>query len=368
MDHRVTGHLEELSSRRDTWRLVANLPPVAVAGRRRYPRTTKTIEAHGVKAAREALADWLSAMRNQGSRDARTMTVARLCEAWLEAARWQVRPKTLAFYPSMVDRHVVPVIGEVTVATLTPTDLMRLVVDRRTAGLSETTVHHVFAVTRTALTWAVNMGILDTNPATKMRRPPQAHPRRRTVWSDDQIAVAIAASRGLLVHVPLILAAWAGMRRGEICALRWDNVNLDAGLVTVTETMEQVAGKLSVHPPKGGLRDDVPDVVPLPSQAVEILRAYRAAQNEYRLAAGKRWNADGHVICRLNGQPVKPDNLSSAWHRFCRTRKMDPVTFHDLRHSYASGLFEQGGDDRQRMLKIVQQRLRHTDPATTARI
>jgi integrase len=217
--------------------------------------------------------------------------------------------------------------------------------------------------------WAVEDELLETNPIKriKRRRRPRVTPNERSVWSDEQIARAVAAAQGLLVRVPLVLAAWAGLRRGEVCGLRWENVNLDDRWLLVRETLEQT-GNEDLHrlPPKSNTGMDWP--VPLPAQAVDVLRAHKGAQDEMRMASGRRWNRDGYVCCRASGEPLKPDNLSSAWHRFCLTRKFDMISFHDLRHSYASNLFEQGGDDKARMLKIVQRRVRHSDPATTARI
>jgi integrase len=349
--------------------LVANLPPVWHDGRRQYPKARKIVEATGLRRAERALAAWLEELERASSIDAARLTVKDLSDRYLEHTGAIVRPATQAFYRQILEAYVLPRVGETALLEAKPSTFTRLYAQLAQSGLSERTVHHVDSVLHGMYAWAVEDELLEANPIKriKRRRRPRVSANERKVWSDDQIARAVAASQGLLVRVPLILAAWAGLRRGEVCALRWENVNLDEGWLLVRETLEQT-GNEDLHrlPPKSNTGMDWP--VPLPSQAVEILRAHRAAQDEMRLASGRRWNREGYVCCRSSGEPLKPDNLSSAWHRFCLTRKFDPISFHDLRHSYASNLFEQGGDDKARMLKIVQRRVRHSDPATTARI
>ena len=150
-----------------------------------------------------------------------------------------------------------------------------------------------------------------------------------------------------------------------MCGLRWENVDLESGRIYVCEALEQTkGGVLHTQPPKSraGLR-----LLPLPTRGVEILREHKAAQDEMRLAFA-RWNPQGYVVATQDRRPMKPRNLSSAWSDFCRRKNLPAVTFHDLRHSYTTGIFDRGGEQRESMLKVAQRLAGHADPMTTARI
>ena len=109
--------------------------------------------------------------------------------------------------------------------------------------------------------------------------------------------------------------------------------------------------------------------MPLPEQAVSVLRIHKSRQDELRAAHKDRWNERGWVMATLTGKPMSPDSISSNWAPFVKTRTLPALTLHGLRHSYATDLFEHSvAGGKESMLKIVQERLGRADPATTARI
>lgn len=369
MHTRITGHVESIG--RGRWRLVVNLPPVALpGGQTRYRRTTKTVEVKGVKAARAALADWIESLEAHATVDPRRLTVGQLCERFLAATASQVRPVTLQFYATNVRLHIAPILGPRLARELSPGDLAQLYADKLAAGYSETTAHHMHSTVSAVYSWALAEELCESNPAKRVKRRPRPQRRAIAVWRQDDVVTALRAAHGSdgrpqLVYLPLVLAAWAGLREGEVCGLRWCDIDLEAGALFVRRVIEQTkGGMLHVTEPKTAASSAM---VPLPRQAVEILRDQKAAQDELRLASGGQWNALGYVVCRASGEPVKPSNLASAWSRFCRTHGLPRIRFHDLRHSYATDLFE-GGAEKERLLKIVQERLRHAQATTTANI
>lgn len=369
MSARLTGHVEPL--RRDghevrgRWRLVVETRD---GGRRRRVRT---VGASGKRAALGLLDEWRAELERE-LLVADDPTVAELCEAWMKVRRegerpW--RPKTAKFYSDNVRLHIVPVLGTRRARALRPADLSLFYAGLGEAGLSETSRHHVHATVRAAFNWGLRNELVARNPALLLEHPPQQSERPASVWTEEQVVRALreaagTAARGAqLVYVPIVLGAWAGLRCGEICALRWAAVDLEAGRLRVEANLSQTAeGALHELGPKSsaGVRS-----VPLPRQAVAILAEHKRRQDELRLAAGRRWNRAGYVICRRDGRPVKPSNLSSAWSRFRRVHKLPPARLHDLRHSFATAIFAQGGEA---MLKVVQELLGHRDPAITARI
>jgi integrase len=358
MDARPTGHLEPAG--RDRWFLVANLPAVERDGKRTYPRLTRTVTAKRKKDAATILSDWLDEIAAHASTDPNRLTVAEMCRRWLAAI--DVRPKTRQFYADNVRLHIEPTLGRMRAAEVRPSHLEALYAAKRDAGLAETSQRHVHATVRAAYSWAVREDLQDRNPAERIKSPPRQARREVKVWTQDDVVRAIAEADGLQVLVPLMLGAWAGLRAGEMCGLRWDAVDLEHGIIKVVRALEQTRDGLFEVPPKSaaGVR-----WIPLPARATGILRDEKRAQDAHRLEVGAWWNPDGNVLVRGSGQPMKPNDLSSSWRRFCKRHGLPVVRLHDLRHSYATELFEQGGE---RMLKIVQERLGHAHPSTTASI
>lgn len=364
MGSMLSGHVEYV--RRGVWRLVVEVP-----GESRK-RRARTVRATGKKAAEDGpLLTFIAELEDElGCGD--DSTLAGMCSRWVKVRTsgekpW--RPKTCKFYGDNLRLHILPELGAVKARQLKPADLALFYAKLADEGLSESSRHHVHATIRAAFSWAMRNGIVDRNPAPLVDRPPQQEPYQASVWSHEQVATALREAAGLgkrpptpqLVYVPIALGAWAGLRCGEMCALRWTAVDLDAGTLRVVAGLSQTAGgELHEHGPKARER-----VVPLPSQAVALLGEHKRRQDTIRRAMGESWNPEGYVLTRQDGRPVKPSNLSSAWARFCRVHKLPQIRLHDLRHSFATSIFEQGGEA---MLKVVQELLGHSDPAITARI
>jgi integrase len=349
------------------WFLVANLPPVDVAGKRTYPRLTKTIMARLKREADAALADWLDELGQHDCADPDRVTVGEVLRRWLaEDAQRTVRPKTYERYAQLVDAHIAPALGDRRAAELTAADLSAFYADKqasgrldgRKAGLSAQTCLHMHRVLHRAFQWAVDCDLMDRNPAARVRKPPSPARPRRVTWSDEQISEAIEVSRGTMVHIPAVLAGWAGMRRGEICGLTWDDVLWDAGAVVVRTSVEQTREGLHDLPTKTRAGDRV---VLLPEQAIAELREHATMHDELRAAYGAWWNSLNRVVCRPDGSPMPPNAISNRWSEWVRRKKLEPaIRFHDLRHSHATTLYHAGARTRS-----VSDRLGHSTPAIT---
>lgn len=355
---RLSGHAEPVD--RGRWRLIVETGDAH--GRKRRVRT---VPAAGKRAAVVLLDEWRADLARELAHE-QDPTVLELCADWMrvrtEGERpW--RPKTAKFYADNVRLHIVPALGTTRAREVRPADLALFYAQLGASGLSETSRHHVHATLRAAFSWGLRNELVARNPALLLEHPPQQTRRPATIWDEEDVVRALRAGSAQLVGVPILLGAWAGLRCGEMCALRWDDVDLVNGLLRVRASLSQTAGG-EVHEsgPKSAAGGRT---VPLPRQAVAILKEHRTRQVEMRLARGRRWNHAGYVICRGSGEPVKPSNLSSAFARFCRTYDLPLIRLHDLRHSFASAIFAQGGEG---MLKVVQEFLGHSDPAITARV
>ena len=208
--------------------------------------------------------------------------------------------------------------------------------------LSAQTTVAAHRVLHRLLARAVAVELLPRNVASAVK-PPKVEETEVESLTAHQIGRVLKALEG---HYPLqpiaVLALSSGARRGEILALAWKNVDLDATTIKIERSLEQTKAGLKFKVPKTkhGRR-----TVALPTMALEALRAHRRRQLELRLAVGLgKPDPDGLVFCGLDGSPIPPNNLSRDWARFVKSRKLPAISFHALRHSHASALIASGID------------------------
>jgi integrase len=177
-----------------------------------------------------------------------------------------------------------------------------------------------------------------------------------------QIATVLDALKGDRLYPIVVLAIATGMRRGELLALQWRDVDLDRGALRVERSLEQTRAGLPLKGPKSkhGKR-----AVSLPESAVDLLSQHRKAQLELRLQLGMGKPApDALVFCDHEGRPIAPNHLSVLWRRaLAKLPNIPRVKFHALRHSHASALIHAGVD-----VVKVSRRLGHGSPTITLNV
>lgn len=292
------------------------------------------------------------------------MTVKEYLERWLQDyARSSVAPKTFERYAEIVRLHLIPALGAIPLAKLQPLHIQGCYSDALRAGrrdgkggLSAQTVLHHHRVLREALQQAVRWQLLARNPADAVE-PPRPQPKEMCALDEQQAARLLDAAKGSRLYAPVVLAVTTGMRRGEILALRWQDVDLQAGTLSVRQSLEQTRDGLTFKQPKTqkGRR-----VVALPPLAVEALRRHKAEQAKERLLLGPGYQDNGLVCAQPDGQPWRPDALTNAFAYLVRKAGVPPVRFHDLRHSHATLLLRQGVHP-----KVVSERLGHATVGIT---
>lgn len=216
---------------------------------------------------------------------------------------------------------------------------------------------HAHRVLHRGLARALNLEIVSRNVAHAVP-PPKPDAAEIAILSAAEIAGVLAGLDGHPLHPIATLALGTGMRRGELCALAWGALDLDAATVRVERSLEETEAGLRIKPSKTrhGRR-----TISLPSGVVETMRFYRRHQAEQRLLLGLgRPGAADYVFTLADGSPYAPDKLSRDWGNVVRDRKLPRVMFHALRHSHASALIAAGLD-----VVTVSRRLGHGSPAIT---
>jgi integrase len=290
--------------------------------------------------------------------DERT-TVRAYLEHWLQVV--EVRPSTLTRYRGIVERQLVPALGSVKLAKLTPQAVTRMLSDLQRGGLSARTCHHVRAVLRGALADAARDGLVSRNAAS-LARSPKVESYHVDPMSPDHARSVLEAVAGSDLEAPVATALWTGLRQGELLGLRWSDVDLTTRRLSVAVALQRRAGEWHIQPTK---TDKSRRTLSIPAPLVEVLSTHRQRQREAQLRAGAAWKAPHGdlVFTGPTGRPVMGATLTHRFHDAQVRGGLTPVRFHDLRHAAAT-LMLAGGVD----LKVVSELLGHSTIATTANV
>jgi integrase len=284
-------------------------------------------------------------------------TIAQFLDRWLEHMTSQVSSKSHARYGELARKNIAPLLGSVVLTQLRPALISAAYSEalshgRRDGkgGLSPQTVTHMHRVLKQAIGQAVKWEMLNRNPVDAVD-PPKAARGLMHTYDLDQTAELIDAMRPTRMLIPTLLAVLCGMRRGEVAALRWKNVDLAAGQLAILESAEQVGPKVRYKTPKSGKGR----TLALSASLVEELRAHRLRQAEELLKVGVRLSDNTFVVAQASGTPLQPDTLTQDWFRKLASTSLPRIRFHDLRHAHATHLLSSGVHP-----KVASERLGHS--------
>jgi integrase len=326
-------------------------------------RRTRYVTVNGTKKdAQRELTRLLSEVDNGISVDPSTLTVTDYLRMWLTGAA-HLSGKTRERYDDLIEQQIIPHLGTLPVQKLRPTNIADWHAILLRAGgkngrpLSARTVTSAHRVLHTALAEAARLERVGRNVA-GMVRPPKAAAPEIEILKADQVGELLAKLDGHRLYPIAALALGTGLRRGELCALRWGNIDLDRARLRVENAMEQTRTAIRLKEPKTrhGRR-----TLALPAAVVEALRAHRTEQLQQRLLFGLgRPTADDFVFSLPDGSPWEPNYLSRVWRHTMTTRKLPPIGLHAVRHTHASALIAGGID-----VLTIAKRLGHGTPAFT---
>lgn len=258
---------------------------------------------------------------------------------WLEdVARPSIRASTYSSYHDIVELHLVPGLGHIRLAKLSPADVQAFLVHKQASGLSASRVHYLHRVLRRALSIAERWSLVSRNVA-KLVDPPRLSKREITPLTPGQAAVLIASSKDHRLHALWVTALGTGLRQGELLGLRWEDVDMDGGRLSVRHTLQRVDGVLTLLEPK---TERSRRTIALPEVVLAVLRAHLTHQKMERLVAGSGWVMTDHVFTTRRGTPLDAATVTRCFQRGLKAAGLPHRRFHDLRHSAATFLLAQG--------------------------
>ncbi len=284
--------------------------------------------------------------------------VEQFLASWLEMMRHVVKPRTWIRYRDFMRLHVVPVLGHVAIAKLTPQQVQSLYAQKLTEGLSPTTVRHLHMVLHRALDNALRLGVVIRN-VTELVDPPRMKRHEMAVLTPEQARALLAAAKGDRMEALYVLALSTGMRQGELLGLRWQDVDIEHSVLSVRATLQCVDGTFIFAEPKSARSRRQ---IALSKRAIDALQRHQAQQLEERLALGPVWD-DTYDLVFPNtiGRPVDDSHLRRReFQPLLKRAGLPRIRFHDLRHTAATLLLRQGVNP-----KIVSEMLGHASVSIT---
>ncbi len=284
-----------------------------------------------------------------------------LTERFLPMRRNRLQSTTAYRYEWMIEHYIAPALGAMPLRSVRAEHLDRLYAELlatggvKKAGLAPKTVYDVHVVIRSAFTQAVRQHLVAVNPALGAQ-PPRSRLRQRSgpeCWTAEQLSQFLAATRHLRLHPALHLAAFTGMRRGELAGLRWGDWHRTTHRLSIARSRQVVAGRSVEVAVKTRTSRRCID---LDADTEKVLRSWR-----------RRQQRDGHTVgtsdpifTNATGRPVHPESIYQLFHRQVRRLDMPRICFHGLRHTHASLLVAAGTP-----IKVVSERLGHANPGFT---
>jgi integrase len=319
-------------------------------------------DAKGKREAQQALARIVTELDAGTFIEPNKTTVAEFLQRWLDHVKTQVQPRTHGGYAEKV-AQLTPRLGSIPLSKLKAEQISAAYGaalasgrrDGKQGGLSPRSVHHMHRVLVQALGQAMKWGVVNRNVAALVDPPKVDRVEMRTL-DVDQATTMIELARGEPIFIPILLGVLCGLRRGEICAVRWRNIDLDSGRLSVVASIEEAKGGMREKAPKNGKGR----TVALPPMLITELRKHRLQQAEWLLRLGVRLTDDHHICMRQDGETVWPTSIARAFRTFLRHHNLPRIRFHDLRHSHASHMLASNVHP-----KIVQERLGHSTIAIT---
>lgn len=291
------------------------------------------------------------------------LTVGEWLDIWQSEYLGSVKPFTVLSYSQNIKNHIKPAMGAIKLDALNTPIIQRFYNNLgkpsgEKSGLSPKTIKGIHGVLHKALSQAVAIGYLRFNPADACKLP-RVERKEIKPLDDEEIAAFMKAIRGHRFESLYLVTLFTGLRRGEVCGLTWDCVDLQRETIHVNKQLQNIPkhpGEYRLVSAKSG-RDRT---IVAAHFIVEVLKRHKAQQTRERLKAGPLWQDNNFVFCNEVGEHLSPHTVYDNFKRIVSSIGLPNARLHDLRHSYAVAAI-QAGDD----IKTVQLNLGHATATFT---
>jgi integrase len=275
-----------------------------------------------------------------------SVTVEEIVTRYNADCRTRCGVKTVERFEDLAKLNIRPHLGSLQARKLRPAHVAEWCAKMLASGghkgkpLSPSTVRHAFRLLSAALRWGVRMQLVARNVCDDVRAPSVTRTDAKALTQDEIRALLKAAARGR--WAPLILVSLTtGLRRGELCALKWRDVDLEGGILTVRASLSQTRARgIELKAPKSGKAR----TVPLSKTAIDAFRAQHVRQTKERLRAGTLWETTDAVFADPLGRHTVPQAMTRAYEWIAEKAGISSLRLHDCRHTAATEMLVGGVD------------------------
>lgn len=369
------------------------------------PDTAKT-EKQNQKALNDFAYEFEARVKSGKYLDGEKLTFMDFSKRWIqEHATQHLEAKTLELYEMLLSRHILPEIGNIKLSKVQPTHLNSLYnmllkerKDGRSGGYAPKTIKHIHNLISAIYTTAIQWNAVMDNPCSRVAPPKQIRQRNDIKFFtleqaetfigllDTNYTITYKAhdrvnDTGKPYHVGeytesrsipkqfkifFLMALFCGMRRGELIALEWDDLDFQRNSVNVTKSTSIANGKPLTKAPKtaSSIR-----LISVPPSIIQLAKEYHREQLQYRLTLGEKWEGNNYIFIQWNGKQMHPDTPYNTFKKIIKrhnestsdeSKKLPNIPLHGLRHTSATLLISQNVD-----VRTVSGRLGHSQTSTT---
>lgn len=345
----MKGHIRKRGRK---WCFVLDIGPDPITGRRRQ----KWFSGYDTKRACErAMAEKITEIHRGDYIEPAQIPLRELLLDWLEQ---EVRPETsistFVTYSGIVNNHIIPSIGGTKLNQLKPIHFQKLYTLKHQAGLAASTIRLIHNVCRRAMGWAVRMGMLHRNPV-EQARPPKLVRKEMKFWTAEQVQRFLESAEDSPYYTAFYTAIFTGMRMGELRALKWSDVNWEGNRISIRRRVQFKRGETVIQ--SGTKTSKNGRVIAVSESVIAHLKKHRLNQLKQRLQSG---NGSDWIFQSTTGDILPDITLYKAFVRLTKKAGLPQIRFHDLRHTHATLLLQQGVHP-----KIVSERLGHSTVSIT---
>lgn len=325
---------------------------------------TKGNKRRAEEKCKELLEEWSKRL----SLDRSDMPFVDFLREWLDHHKYSIASTSFVEYRNIIDRVIIPYFNEcekgLTLFDLEPQHIQNLYRYRMDEhGTGARTIVKYNAIIHRALDFAVKMKRIKTNPADSVELPKVVE-HRADFYTADELKTLIEKSRGTALETVIMLAAWFGLRRGEILGLRWSCIDFDNKILSVRGTIKDKSesGAKAYFSDTAKTRSSIRSF-PLTDDMVTYLKDLKAQQDKRRTMPHYCHDWDDFVCVRNNGDLLRPGYVTQTFPKLCEECGLRKIKLHELRHTNIS-LLHSGGAS----LKEIQSWAGHANFGTTANI
>jgi len=336
---------------KNSWQIVVDVGSDAEGKRQRHFETVRGRKTEADRRLRELLTSLDKGIPLPTGK----ITVADLLRQWLEA-KSDCGPKTLESYQSIVEGHLIPALGHILLAKLQPRDIDGYYKKALQKPLSARSVHYHHRLLKQALKYAVWQEYLGRNPCDRVKPPSPQRKEMRTLDSAE-VRLLRDTARGSRLYPLIYTAVSCGLRRNELLALRWRDVDLDECSISVSRSLYKNKGTVEFREPKTSRSRRC---ISITEKLAAYLKDYKVDRESLNLHLGRLLALDDLVFGGTEGEVIDPHVVSHSFSRIAKRAGLDGLRFHDLRHTFATLALRRGV-----MPKVVSDALGHASVGFT---